>query len=83
MIEFLVQSIYFIYAKLVVHATWILIYSKSYILSIKLICKEYMTSYYNSNPKFQNKIENKIRIRKKNKSSLSSSILTIRLAIIE
>ena len=42
-----------------------------------------MTSYYNSNPKFQNKIENKIRIRKKNKSSLSSSILTIRLAIIE
>ena len=42
-----------------------------------------MTSYYNSNPKFQNNIEKKIRIRKKNKLSLSSSILIIRLAVIE
>jgi len=42
-----------------------------------------MTSYYNSNSKFQNKINKKIRIRKKNKSSLSFLILTIRLAVIK
>jgi len=42
-----------------------------------------MTSYYNSNSKFQNKIKKKIRIREKNKSSLSSLILTIRLAVIK